>query len=47
LGLSSWTEYGVLLVGRKRTFTAPIKEGVKISNILEGHSWIGGGGGDW
>jgi len=30
-------KYGVLLVGRIRAFTAPIKEGVEVGDIFEGH----------
>jgi len=33
-------EYGILLVGRKGTFTAPIKEGVEVGDVLKRHSWL-------
>jgi len=40
LGLSSWTKSRVFLVGRKGTFTAPIKEGVEIGDVFKRHSWM-------
>jgi len=33
-------EYRILLVGRKGTFMAPIKEEVEVSDVLKRHGWL-------